>query len=192
MLRVKKCAVFKKPKPKFLGGSFGNHNLTLWQKLEHRGIKVGSERYNSGFSIWDFESITTENPIKCGENLVLEGELIPISCAVCSTDADFRESKFFLLDNDPQKLIDEILDYLLIVQQAGRLKRIQELQWVFDKINEFISQLTSDMVNQQDEDILCYKETEIGIWNRLLDELDSHCSEHIVFGWNSSKYVTFY
>lgn len=101
---------------KFPGGTF-RVPQTVFEQLEEEGFLVPeSLRYYPYRAVFDFECYF-ESQLGgdlCGsaEKLVWEDKHVPLSASVCSNVPVYLPPRCFVVDKEPQTLVQNVVDYL--------------------------------------------------------------------------------
>ena len=142
LLRRHQSTCSDKTKLKFPGG-FYKVQTTLFERLEHIGIKVPRrDRYFPFFACYDFEAILQKLTVDESKKLKLTHRHIPVSCSIASNVPGFTEPTC-IVHYDPSKLVEEMFYVLDKI-------RSHAIPLIHGKWAKYITQLQQKITRRTD------------------------------------------
>lgn len=122
-------------------GWFYSKSLNIFEKLEYYGIVVPKEeRHYEYFLVYDFESMLKKEETNISEGTTYSHRHVPIAVGVASNVPGFTDGKC-IVDEDPNEVIKNMLDYMYTIQQTAFTLAKQKWQYVLNQLEEQLEKL---------------------------------------------------
>ncbi|KXJ05435.1 Zinc finger protein 142, partial [Exaiptasia diaphana] len=140
---------------RFPGGAY-NSPQTLFEQLDDEGIQVPEHlRFYKFFATYDFECMfNKENLPKNTEKLSWQNRHEPLSVSCCSNIPGFTEPKCFISEGDPNQLLKQFVDYLLIISHQSYNFLLADFEQIFNEIDIKISESEGSVDSVEEDDNL--------------------------------------
>ena len=153
---------------------------TVFQDLQNKfAINVPlTDRYHPHVIAYDFESVmgASEDKRENTDKLNYERKHIPVSVALASNIEGFKHYTF-ILNEDPDVLIDEFIQELIKISSEGERQRHANLGWVLDELENLLIESEFFEGSYQVQDIV-----------QIEDRLKDWLATTPVIGFNSAAY----
>ncbi len=179
----------------FVGGVY-RPEATVFELLEDEGVAVPEEeRYYPYRIVYDFESyFDKENLPDATDKLEWLARHEPLSVSVKSNLPEFTEPKWLVTDGDPQKLVQDMVTYMLEIQEAAKVRMNERHQKYYDQLLELTEARKSCEPGAYEEDMeVDNEETEKKIkhpLDSLKHKYEAWMAEIPVIGFNSQRNMT--
>ena len=168
-------------------GGFYVTPKTIFEKLEEEGILVPEkERYYPYRAVFDFESFFDKS-VQSSPTDMLTWDMkhVPVSVSICSNVLGYEDAVCFISDGSTQKLISDMMHYLLEISQTSYKYLEETFDWVLKELSFRIENLDQLPNDEEDKG----KRMRVHL-QKLQSEFIAYLRELPVFGFNSGSYDT--